>query len=267
MFSPAHSSPRSSIATTRCTLLSIAARESRTMKSLALLRWGCVSERACLSSNQLVPSRTIVALGINGSARQCCHHIPSRISVKRWQRVLELVSAAKSRRWIRDYAAATVAVLVVQAVIAQDISLALSSTSHAVFSESRVPLVDFTVSQCSKSGSISCCGMRLGSVRCGAKKLTAGKSSQLLRVRTYATPNMNGASITRQGRGKPGFAGVVGGQLKASSTALNASSLSLALITSSLASPLAAIANAGSHMDLNVLRASFASSLNLISLC
>jgi hypothetical protein len=232
MYSQAHSSPRSSIAITRCTLLSIAARESRSTKSLALLRWGCVSERACLSSNQLELSRTIVALGSNGSARQCCHHIPNRISVKvgagfptrranssiqvskwrgiltgpwilqRWQRVLELVSAAKSRRWIRDYAAATVAVLVVQAVIAQDISLALSSTSHAVFSESRVPLVDFTVSQCSKSGSISCCGMRLGSVRCGAKKLTARKSSQLLRVRTYATPNMNGASITRQVRHK-----------------------------------------------------------------
>ena len=79
-----------------------------------------------------------------------------------------------------------------------------------------------------------------------------------------------------QGRGKPEFEGFEGrgvrGQpmaAEASSTALKASSsASVAVIaSSSLTSPLAAIVNAGSHLDLNVLRASFTSSLNLISLC
>ena len=53
--------------------------------------------------------------------------------------------------------------------------------------------------------------------------------------------------------------------IKGSSTSLPA--LPLALVTSSLTSPLAYIIKAGSNLDFNVLQASLASSLNLISLC
>lgn len=53
--------------------------------------------------------------------------------------------------------------------------------------------------------------------------------------------------------------------MKASSTSLPA--LPLASVTSSLTSPLAYIIKAGSNLDFNVLQASLASSLNLISLC
>ncbi|KAG0568183.1 hypothetical protein KC19_6G000700 [Ceratodon purpureus] len=305
-------SPLTSESITRCSVHSaepIAAYDSSS-KSPSFLRWGCVSERTCFSSNKFEPSRRIVHLGSNGiSSRQYCHNTRSRIlekvtvsstaagfaalrtksliQVSRWrnvfncpwilhrrQRLLELVRGTDSSCcWMRNFAAATVTSLVLQAITAQDISHALSSTS-LIFYEPRLQLIDSTISPCIKPGSISCYEMRLGSYRCGAKKSTAGKSGQLLRTRAYATRNVNGASITRQGRGKPGFEGIVvrgiGGQLmaatKASSTALKASS-SFALITGSLSSPLVAIAKAGSHVDLSVLRASFASSLNLISLC
>ena len=53
--------------------------------------------------------------------------------------------------------------------------------------------------------------------------------------------------------------------IKAFSTSLPA--LPLASVTSSLTSPLAYIIKAGSNLDFNVLQASLASSLNLISLC
>lgn len=53
--------------------------------------------------------------------------------------------------------------------------------------------------------------------------------------------------------------------IKAISTSLPA--LPLASVTSSWTSPLGYIIKAGSNLDFNVLRASLASSLNLISLC
>ncbi|XP_024400515.1 uncharacterized protein [Physcomitrium patens] len=90
-------------------------------------------------------------------------------------------------------------------------------------------------------------------------------------MRVYTASNLKrGALLRRQARGR-GFEGLVssiGGVLlatNASSIVLQSSPL--AVVTGSLTSPLASIVNAGSHVDVNVLRASFTSSLNLISLC
>ena len=232
--SHAHS-PATSLVITRCSPHSVhkshQAAHASNAPSLTFLRWGCVSQRTCLSSTLKVSTK-LIYLGRNGNSRRYCHHshgrtvgkvtVPSPaaglaskdlIIVSKWrtvfncpwifqscQQLLGLVSAAKSSSgcWIRDYAAAIVTVLFVQAITAQDISHALSSTPPILPEPRLQQLMDCTISPCTKSGSISGWGARLSSVRCGAKKLPAGRTSPLLRLRPCATPTMIGSSFTRQ---------------------------------------------------------------------
>lgn len=213
--------------------------------------------------------------GVNTSLRQVTKWNSSESPwlFKLWQQLLGLVNARKCC-WLREYAVVAMTVIVVQGITSHDISHALPSTCPSLLEPKSV--MEFPISTWTKSDSIVFCGARLDSYRCNSKVFTMRKTSLLKSVvgpgmRVYTASNLKrGALLRRQARGR-GFEGLVssiGGVLlatNASSIVLQSSPL--AVVTGSLTSPLASIVNAGSHVDVNVLRASFTSSLNLISLC